>query len=192
MPDYEYDVFFSYKRHPLNAAWITNVVSRLEFFLADELGGRTSGIFVDQSHIETGDRWPEVLRHALQHSRSMAAIWSPTYFQSPWCVSEWRSFLSREAMVGASSHGLIAPVRYHDGDFFPDEAKEVQQADFRDFSSTIPAFWDGNRAVEFEPALKAFAASLASVVRRAPPFRPDWPVVEHTGLPHRPVPLERL
>jgi hypothetical protein len=74
----------------------------------------------------------------------------------------------------------------------PEEAKVVQQADFRDFSSTIPAFWEGSRAVEFEPLLKAFAASVAAVVRRAPPFRPDWPVEEALALEYPPASLERL
>jgi hypothetical protein len=193
MPDYEYDVFFSYKKDPLITEWITNVVSRLEFWLTRELRGRPARIFVDRDHIDTGDRWPDALRYALRHSRSMAAIWCPSYFQSRWCVSEWRSFLAREALIGVDAHGLIAPVRFHDGECFPEEAQNVQQADFRGFSSTVPAFWQGNRAVEFEQTLlKTFAASLAAVVRRAPVFQADWPVVEATGLRYPPASLERL
>ena len=26
----------------------------------------------------------------------MVSVWSPLYFQSSWCVSEWKSFLERE------------------------------------------------------------------------------------------------
>jgi hypothetical protein len=88
---------------------------------------------------------------------------------------------------------LIAPVRFYDGDYFPDEAKAVQQADFRDFGSTVSSFWQCDRAEEFERTLlKAFAVSLAGVVKRAPAFQPDWPIVEAAGSPYPPSPLKRL
>jgi hypothetical protein len=191
--DYEYDVFFSYKKDPLITDWIANVVSRLEFWLTQELGGRPARIFIDRSHIEIGDRWPDALRHALRHSRTMAAIWSPSYFHSQWCVSEWRSFLARETLVGLDTHGLIAPAKFYDGEHFPEEAKAVQQADFRDFSSTVSSFWQCNRAEEFErTSLKSFAVSLAGVVNRAPVFQPDWPIVEAAGLQYPSSPLKRL
>jgi|SRR5580658_1115293 hypothetical protein len=192
MTDYEYDVFFSYKKDPLITEWITNVVSRLEFWLTQELGGRPARIFIDRDHIEIGDRWPDALRHALKHSRGMVSIWSPSYFQSRWCVSEWKSFLARETMVGVETHGLIAPAKFCDGEHFPEEAQQVQLADFSGFSSTIAAFWDGNRAVEFEPSLKAFAASVAAVVRRAPAFQPDWPIQDALVTKSPTVSLERL
>jgi hypothetical protein len=110
MADYEYDVFFSYKKDPLITEWIANVVSRLEFWLTQELGGRPARIFIDRDHIEIGDRWPDALRHALRHSRSMAAIWSPSYFHSQWCVSEWKSFLAR-GNAGWTRHPRVDRAR---------------------------------------------------------------------------------
>jgi len=190
--DYEYDVFFSYRREKLIEDWIVQVVQRLELWLTQELGGRPATIFFDRDSVDVGDRWPDKLREALRASRCMVCIWSPSYFQSRWCVSEWRSFLERERSLGLDTHGLIAPVKFHDGEYFPPEAASVQWADFSLYTATVRAFWDSQRAVEFDPILKGFAQSVAAVVRRAPPFRPDWPAVEAEPLPPPAVALRRL
>jgi hypothetical protein len=190
--DYDYDVFFSYRRHELVLEWMIQVVHRLKFWLTHELGGQESRIFFDQGSIEVGDRWPEKLRVALQSSKCLVSIWSPSYFQSHWCVSEWQSFLARERKLGLGPQGLIAPVRFHDGEYFPEEAANVQWADFANYTATTPAFWQSQRAVEFEEVLKRFASSVAGLVRRAPPFQPDWPVVEACPMKPPIVPLRRL
>ena len=190
--DYDYDVFFSYRRHELILDWTIQVVHRLEFWLTQELGGREPRIFFDQGSIEVGDRWPNKLRIALQSSKCLVCIWSPSYFQSHWCVSEWQSFLAREQKLGLGTHGLIAPVRFHDGEYFPEEAANVQWADFAGYTATTPVFWQTQRAVEFEDVLKRFASSVAGLVRRAPPFQSDWPLVEARPLELPNVPLRRL
>jgi hypothetical protein len=189
--DYEYEVFFSYHRDKLILDWIIEVENRLKFWLTQELG-QAARIFLDRECIEVGDQWPECLRAAIRTSRCLVCIWSPSYFQSSWCVSEWRSFLAREQKLGLEAHGLIAPVRFHDGEYFPEEAAKVQWTDFAEYTATVPAFWQSQRAVEFEPLLKGFARSVATVVRRAPPFQPDWPIVE--GQPGEPptIQLRRL
>jgi len=38
--DYQYDVFFSYKRRELTADWTRQVAQRLKLWLSEELGGR--------------------------------------------------------------------------------------------------------------------------------------------------------
>jgi len=191
--DYEYDVFFSYRRHKLILSWIAEFESRLKFWLSQELGGKEAKIFLDYECIEIGEKWPETLRTAVASSRCLVCIWSPTYFQSSWCISEWRSFLAREQKIGLESHGLVAPIRFHDGEHFPEEAKKVQYADFADFTSTSPAFWQTQRAVDCESLLKNFAPSVANLVKRVPPFQPDWPVVEAPAIESSiAVPLRRL
>src|SRR5215469_7664187 len=94
--DYEYDVFLSYKRHNLTLDWTRGVHRRLQFWLTEELGGREAKLFMDEDTIEVGDRWPEKLRDGIRFSRCMVCVWSASYFQSDWCVSEWKSFLARE------------------------------------------------------------------------------------------------
>lgn len=190
--DYKYDVFFSYRHDKLILDWTVEVVQRLGFWLTQELAGQKSRIFFDRDSIEVGDRWPDKLRAGLQSSKCIICIWSPSYFQSHWCVSEWQSFLERERKLGLESHGLIAPVRFHDGEYFPPEAEKVQWADFADYTATLPAFWQSQRAVEFEQVLKKFAGSVAGLVRRAPPFQADWPIVEGLPIDLPTVPLRRL
>jgi len=192
--DYAYDVFFSYKRHDLTKEWTRQVHTRLKFWLTQELGGREAALFVDEESIETGDRWPDKLKEALKSSRCMVCVWSPEYFQSRWCVSEWKSFRARERRIRMKSHGLIAPMKFHDGEHFPKEARKIQWIDVAAYTSTMPAFWASQRALELEDKLKELAASVAHVIQDAPSFKPDWPVVEveASDLPIPKLELSRL
>jgi hypothetical protein len=188
---YKYDVFFSYKRRALTLDWTRQVHRQLELWLSEELN-RSAEIFVDTEQIESGMRWPHVLQDALRTSRCMGCVWSPSYFQSGWCVSEWKSFRKREDQVGCGSHGLIAPLRFHDGEHFPEEAQLIQQTDVSAYKSTLPAFWNSPRALELEDTLKLFARTVSKIIHRAPPFRPDWPIADHDGLPAPRIELSRL
>ena len=189
--DYAYDVFFSYKRHSLTLDWTRGVYRRLELWLSEELN-RPAQMFVDEASIDTGDRWPEGLRQALKLSKCMACVWSPSYFQSNWCVSEWQSFRERERQLNRQSHGLIAPLRFHDGEHFPPDAQSVQWTDVAPYTSTVPAFWTSARALELEDRLKEYARSVARIVNGAPSFTADWPVVEAPPFPAGKIELARL
>jgi hypothetical protein len=189
--DYKFDVFFSYKRHSLTLDWTRMVHQRLRFWLSEEIN-REAILFVDEDCIETGDRWPQKLREALAASRCMVCVWSPSYFRSSWCVSEWASFRAREARLDLVSHGLIAPLKFHDGEHFPEEAREIEWTDVAPWTSTVPAFWASSRALELEDALKGFARSVAGMIRRAPQFQADWPIVEQDAAPAAKIELARL
>jgi hypothetical protein len=190
--DYEYDVFFSYKRHSLTLEWTRGVHTRLKYWITQELGGEEARLFVDEESIETGDRWPERLRDALRLSKCMLCVWSPWYFQSSWCVSEWQSFLEREKRLNMRPHGLIAPLRFHDGEHFPEDAKVVHCTDVSAYTSTVPGFWTSGRAMELEDLLKAVARSVAGIIRSVPSFEPDWPVIDVLGIEHGRIGLGRL
>jgi hypothetical protein len=190
--DYEYDVFFSYKRHDLTLDWTRQVHTRLRFWITQELGVPEVRMFIDEENIETGDRWPQKLRDALRLSKCMVGVWSPAYFQSSWCFSEWESFRERERRLAMQSHGLIAPLRFHDGEHFPEEARVVQWTDVAPYTSTVPAFWTSPRAIELEDVLKAFASQVAHMIRRAPEFDVNWPVVETRGMKVPTIGLARL
>ncbi len=181
--DYEYDVFLSYKRHERILHWITQMKEELHFWLSEELPGRKVRIFFDSDSIETGDNWPAKLREGLKTSRCMIGIWSPTYFyNSRWCVSEWQSFMAREKMADMGIGGLVAPITVHDGERFPQEAKEIQQENFAAYYSPATAFWKTQKASELSDKIKGFAEKVARIVRHAPPFDPKWPVVEADPL----------
>jgi|HubBroStandDraft_1064217.scaffolds.fasta_scaffold21175_2 hypothetical protein len=176
--DYAYDVFFSYRRHDLTLDWTRWVQARLKYWLTQELAVPEAQVFMDEGCIEIGDRWPERLKDGIRLSRCMVAVWSPLYFQSSWCISEWESFRQRERQLNLQSHGLIAPMRFHDGEHFPEEARNIQCLDVERYTSTVPAFARSARAMELEDLLKPFAKQVARMIRRAPQFREEWPIAE--------------
>ena len=189
--DYKYDVFFSYKRHDLTQHWTREVYKRIEHFLDMELA-RKPVMFVDEETIEVGERWPAKLQQALRQSRCMVGVWSPPYFRSSWCVSEWQSFLAREKHLGLGSHRLVAPLRYSDGEHFPEEAQKVQWHDVASFTSTCASFWTSRRALRLEDVLKKFAGELAKIINEAPPFDPAWPICDEPKKPEPKIELGRL
>lgn len=72
--NYEYDVFFSYKRHNLTLEWTRQVHSHLQLWLSQQLN-RPARMFIDDQTIEVGDRWPDRLRQGLRLSRCMVGVW---------------------------------------------------------------------------------------------------------------------
>jgi hypothetical protein len=149
-------------------------------------------MFFDEGSIEIGDRWPDTLKEALRVSKCMVCVWSPPYFQSSWCVSEWQSFLARERRLNLQSHGLVAPLRFHDGEHFPEEAQAVQWTDVEPFAYTLPAFWESRRVVRLEARMKEFAKGVARMIRDAPQFEADWPVIDARGHMPPKIGLSRL
>src|SRR5216684_1749134 len=159
---------------------VTSVTSRamndkLRFWLAHELG-RDVQIFLDTEDIRVGTRWKTKLEDALLASKTIVCVWSPLYFQSQICVSEWKTFVERELSYRRE---LIAPASFIDGECFPKEAKSRQIMDFSEYTSTAKYFWSTDGAVEFEKrCLRSFSRDLAALIRQAPPYRPDFPIVE--------------
>lgn len=170
---YEYDVFVSYKRHNKTNAWHIGLLENLEVWLSHELH-RDARIFIDSEDIRTGDRWKDKLSDALLRSRCLLCLWSPMYFQSQWCVAEWQTFMEREEKFGVK---LVIPARIHDGDRYPEAAKNVQSRDFSKFASASPRFWDSHLALEFEQDhLKSFAEDIRQAILASPDFTGSFPL----------------
>jgi len=72
--DYEFDVFFSYKRHSLSTDWTRGVSSLFRFFLSHELNVPEARVFVDEESIELGDEWPEALQRALRQPKCLVCV----------------------------------------------------------------------------------------------------------------------
>jgi hypothetical protein len=175
---YEYDAFFSYKRDPESDDWHECVKDKLTYWVKLELGRSDVRIFFDREDIRSGTRWHAKLAWALQTSRCIVCLWSPLYFRSKWCLSEWRTFAERSVRA---NRDLVLPASFFDGETFPAEARKIQASDFSNFASTMPCFWKTARAVEFEHKyLRPFARDLADMIRRAPPFSDSFEIVEAT------------
>src|ERR1700685_3166730 len=99
MPNYEYDIFVSYRRS--DQEWVRwtrdNLVRALNSLLRPRLGDVK--IYIDQN-IEAGASWPAEL--ALKHARSklLVPVLSRDYFQSDWCRLELALMYAREKMAG--------------------------------------------------------------------------------------------
>jgi hypothetical protein len=172
---YEYDVFYSYKRDLSFFNWHRKIVEILTAYMRMELPDEPR-VFFDADGIKAGEAWEERLGRAVRHSKCLLCIWSPAYFNSTYCVSEWMSFAERERVV---DKGLIVPAKSWDGENFPPIAKRIQMKDFSDFTHMNESFWKTEDAVTFESVhLRLCAVELARIVREAPPFDPNFPFRE--------------
>ena len=191
MSGYKFDVFFSYKRDPESDEWHETVARKLEFWLRKEINASKARIFFDTESIETGEQWKHKIRDSLKESSCLVAVWSPDYFHSPWCLAEWQSFVKREHDLKLQTGSLIAPARYHDGEYFPPAAQDTQMTDFSEYTSTMAFFWESKDADEFErTALKPFAKAIAKKIRKAPAYDDRFPLVtpDESVPPPPPVP----
>jgi hypothetical protein len=176
---YQYDAFFSYKRDRESDDWHERVKNKLTFWLKQELQRQDVKIFFDTEEIRTGMRWSQKLSDALRRSKCLVCIWSPLYFQSRWCVSEWMSFVERSNLV---NNELIIPASYFDGENFPQAAKATQFLDFSEFASTMPRFWDTESAVRFEELrIRPFCARSCRDDPASAPLRRQIPYPRRTG-----------
>ncbi len=183
---YKWDIFISYPRRDPIGPWVQEHFSPM---LARWLGAAMPNapqIFLDRN-METGTHWPSNLQHSLLHSRYMVAVWAPPYFGSPWCLAEWKSMLQREKLLGLGVEdkpGLVFPIRFFDGDSFPDEAKQVQgKPEDHDYTG-LNSFPSGKAAQRskayktFEEKVKALAEVLAKRVASVPAWKAGWPCAE--------------
>ncbi|HEX2209439.1 MAG TPA: TIR-like protein FxsC [Longimicrobium sp.] len=86
--------FFSYAREDHD-----QYLERFYEELSEEVRVRTGQNppgFIDQQRIQVGEQWTQALFEALQTSRVLVAIYSPTYFGRPTCGREWGVFNLRQ------------------------------------------------------------------------------------------------
>lgn len=185
--DYIFDLFISYKRSESAIIWLQGFISRVEQHFNDNSSlNHDLRIFWDKDDIAAGEIWPESLQEAVRHSRSMLGIWSPNYFRSVWCVSEWKSFRQREEQLQLGKQGLVIPIRYADGVNYPSEAKEIQAFDFSPHVIFNKKYWETEDAIECEEKIIQLIPAIEKTIHNAPPFSPDFPVLE---FPPEPEPV---
>jgi hypothetical protein len=190
--DYEWDVFVSYpRRHPVGP-WVNDHLFPLLQKWLNAALQHPPRLFFD-TQMEQGTHWPSTLAESLLRSRCMLAVWAPPYFGSPWCLAEWHSMLERQKLIGlggGTAPKLIVPVRFFDGDSFPQEAREIQDEDYRPFN----AFPPGKSVVrsrayrDFESKVQALATVVAQRIHAAPPWCSDWPLLRPPP-PDAPTPI---
>ena len=176
---YQYDVFLSYSRTPTQAQWVNEIFLQLfRDFLTDAVNIRELRIFQDTEAIGSSDAWPERIRNALAHSKSMVCIWSPAYFNSEWCLREFAAMRHREQELSLRSlsnpAGLVSPLKIFDGEFFPDYTTSYQCEDYRNFFRVGEAFTKTPPYCDFQTSLQNWVVKVADVIRNAPAWSADW------------------
>ena len=174
---YEHDVFLSYP-HRFEAWVLECFLPELDQYLSEELDPPAAKIFVDRTGIRTGDAWRQRLKKEVTQSRCVVAVWSPQYFHSEWCRIESSIMLYRETELGyrtnANPGGLVFPVRAHDGEHYPQYAKDMQWLDLKYYVRKAEVFKNSQRYIDFQDQMIERVPDLAVAIKGAPAWRDEW------------------
>jgi hypothetical protein len=170
--DYAYHVFLSYRRANLWPRWVEkHFYPSFQHLLDDELG-ESARIFYDVRTIETGANWPLTLAKAHAESRVLVPLFSSQYFTSEWCVTELSLMQAREERCGFATpqnpNGLVVPARVHDGEHYPDSARDIESVDLSRFSN--PLMSENSALAEaLHEAMKRWIPDIVRAISYAPP-----------------------
>lgn len=179
MTDYQYDVFLSYRRKRRPKMWVDEVFYPLfEDLLCEALGGREPRIFKDVEEIRGGDNWHARVCNALATSKCLVPVLLPSYFTSEWCVREFSIIHNRQLQLGYNSldnpHGLIVPIKIHDGESFPEGIDKINICDFNDYFYTGKGLELTTKYIELESKLIKWVEKVAFAIRNAPEWDPKF------------------
>ena len=176
---YEYDVFISYLRNEERLRWVRDVFLPLFTAYLSECmpEARRPKIFLDEKSIGGGTNWPLRLAQALSSSRILVGLWTPTYFSSDWCLTEFELMYNRARECGLCTarhpQELVVPATLQDGESFPEQAQEIQQLDIHDLATLWVA--DGSLTKEnLSKKISQWIPEVAKAIRKAPKFDPKW------------------
>ena len=68
-------------------------------------------------------------------------------------------------------NGLIIPVVFADGKYFPPEAKAIQYQDFRKWNTHSPSFKRAKNYVKFDKAVQKLCDEIAKCILTAPSLK---------------------
>lgn len=110
----DFDLFCSYAHGDNDEGWVNSFVDSLTK-VCRKLTGVAPQVFVDRESLLTSDVWETKIRGALDSSRLLVAIVSPSYVRSEWCKKEWEAFVLRELEMRkngqlSDGQGLIFPI----------------------------------------------------------------------------------
>lgn len=127
----KYDIFISYSQH--DNATHGNWIHRFHDKLVADFRSR-SGIklipFLDKENINAGDVLSGRLKNALNETRILIPVLSPTYLSSPWCRQEFLHFMDQAGELIVDDKCRIVPVQLMPYNLFePEEgaAREVER-----------------------------------------------------------------
>lgn len=195
MPGYEYDVFISYSRELAVARWVREVLEpEVRQWLPQHVPHEPR-VFRDERSVEPGTPWPDAIAHALLTSKLMLAVWSPGFFRSDWCMSEWQTMRERERRLDQAPGfrtGLVYPLRFTDGDHFDPEARDIQWVDVYEFSALEQAFRTTPDYLACRKRIQGICEQLGARILDCPAHDPSWPSLRRPGLETPEIGLARM
>jgi len=191
---YQFDLFISYSRHGSVQKWLLNhFYPKLVDCLADQFAPAPK-VYFDKT-MPRGVNWPSHLQYALRHSKIMVQLLTPPYFESPWCMAEWRSMQERQRVLGLANsgtpQGLVYSILYSDSENFPPEGREIAWWDFKEFAHPDPVFQESRDFIHFHRSVADMARDLVQLLKQVPEWQSDWPIIEKPDpvlIPPPPLP----
>ncbi len=177
---YEYAVFVSYSRKKLWPEWIKNTFMPLfAHHLNNEIPD--AKIFIDYD-METGCNWPAKLAEGLSRSKVLVGLWCKPYFASEWCLTELSLMCAREGEYDFNTQGnpqrLIIPASIHDGDDFPVNAQEIQQAQLQEHSNVWVA--EGSKTKEeLSEIIRDWMPDIVKAISVAPDYNDNFATIAY-------------
>jgi len=175
---YQHDVFISYS-HGFIEDWLNDYFIPQFKWRLEGAAGYEPTLFIDRDGISAGDSWPLRLKNALATSKCVVALWSPSYFNSKWCLKECYTMLHREDQYGFRSvenpGGLVIPINISDGQSFHTFGdKDIQYLDLRDYVIDGEAFKQTTTYVEFQKKIEKWSKDVAKAMESAPEWEEVW------------------
>lgn len=123
--------FFSYARgDEESGAHIDKFFEDLETEIRSQegtLGFSEEVGFRDKRNIDVGQQWPSELADALRSCKTIVCLYSPTYFNRPYCGKEVQAFLNRHrAHRTTGSPSPILPVIWRKPERVPGSVSAIQ------------------------------------------------------------------
>ncbi len=182
---YEYDVFLSYKRGKIPETWLNETFKPLfEFKLSNALGRINVPIFVDKTEIRNGVEWSSIIENALLKSKVMVALISPTYFNSDWCVKEFKSMFKRQQELWKrnlldKNFSLVTPiVQQGPLNKLPELIHHIQFVDYTRFMRVGRSFHDSEEFQQLQELMEKDVQQTALMIERVPDWAPHFASTE--------------
>jgi hypothetical protein len=121
MPEYQHSCFISYKHPPrfsdgsgVSSHFWDEFVRAFKERLESRLTIGLSAYWDQRLRSAPGVKYPSELAQRLCRSVCMIAILVPEYFESSWCLAEWKAMerLEQERTANSSSISFIIPILF--------------------------------------------------------------------------------
>jgi hypothetical protein len=202
--DYAYDVFLSYRRgerlQPGGGFKLAEEGRWLHEVFLPDFRARLDHVYPQarialDTEIPSGSQWEPELHRRVLRAKCLVAVWSPMYFRSEYCRSEFHTVLVRQQAQQASgrSQPIVIPVVFSDGEWFDDDAKGLQyRRDFSPFSGYVKPIQAEQLRGDFVAALDGLCREVAAAIHAAPPLDTAWRWCHKEPLPPAHFPLPSL